>query len=483
MVAYNYLGPSAPKFKKPESIEDCLSQARRLVKISSGEVYGTARLSQNRYVLGPVNRGDRILVITYPDQDKYVREALTQALKEEGAEKVDFMFMHELTGEESSPVNSVEDGWREVTRLTERIGVSTLDAPIETSVRKYLDAHPEYTVVRYGSSGTGHKIQALREHGNKFRGYWVFNNWEEFFSKAWVFPLELTRAIEMRVQESLGNASAVRITDPEGTHIEYSVTPEEAKRWQLNRFNPTHLFLDPLQASVQEIAGWLPGDVPPIFHKPDGVLAGTANHWGFYPRIELYFEKGRLVEVKGGGKYGEGIREFMDRYKDVQWPGWPDKGYFWLCDSALCTSIKAFRRTSDMFNCYDPVPNIFERTRMGVFHHGFGYRRHGEESVKYVKEQNLPGFHIHVHNYFTTFEIKLQGTDHWYKIVDKGRVSAMSDPDIKAIAHKYGDPEELLKYDWVPPLPGINCEGDYLNDYAPDPLAYLKKRIKEGKII
>jgi len=35
----------------------------------------------------------------------------------------------------------------------------------------------------------------------------------------------------------------------------------------------------------------------------------------------------------------------------------------------------------------------------------------------------------------------------------------------------------------APPLPGINCEGDYLKDYAPDPVGYLKKRLDENKPI
>ncbi len=88
-----------------------------------------------------------------------------------------------------------------------------------------------------------------------------------------------------------------------------------------------------------------------------------------------------------------------------------------------------------------------------------------------------------MHNYFATFEVKLRGTDRWYKIVDKGWLSAMDDPEVRSIASKYGVPDRLLRYDWIPPLPGINCEGDYLRDYAPDPAAYLKRRMQEHKPI
>jgi hypothetical protein len=286
----------------------------------------------------------------------------------------------------------------------------------------------------------------------------------------------------MKVLNALGKASAVRVTDPEGTHLEYPLSPEDAKRWEMSAFRAGHLFLHPLHATSEEI-GIFSTKIPPVFGGPTGVLAGTSNHMGFIPRMELFFERGRLVKVKGGGKYGDIIRDLMDKYKDVHWPGYPDKGFFWYCDCALCTVVKAFRRTSDMFNCYWRLPNLSERNRAGVFHQGIGSRRHGKEYVEYAEKRNLPMGHIHVHNYFATFEIKIQGTETWYKIVDKGWLAPMGDPDIWAIAAKYGDPDDLLSYDWVPPLPGINCEGDYVTDYAPDPVAYLKKRMKENRPI
>ena len=74
-----------------------------------------------------------------------------------------------------------------------------------------------------------------------------------------------------------------------------------------------------------------------------------------------------------------------------------------------------------MLKSYWPHPNLPERNRAGIFHHGFGTRRHGEAFIKYIKEHNIPHFHIHIHNYFTTYEIKLRGTESWHKIVDKGR--------------------------------------------------------------
>jgi hypothetical protein len=478
MAIYSYPLPCAPEYKKPTSVGDCLPQARAM-----------AKKTFSRAALGPVKRGDQILIVTFPDQDEYVKGAIIQALEEEGAEKVDFVYEHEISGEKSI-MGSVENGWEEAERMAKGPKGTPEIALLGNTpekMRKYLDKRPEYTGVFMGLGGRAHIILALGPHGSKFRNNYVFNNWEELVSKSWTFPDELWREIERPVVEALGKASMVRITDPEGTYLEYPLTEEEALRFQKCAWLSGHLFLDPLQATTQECAivtwpySW---NVPPVFHDLNGVLAGTANHFGFYPRIELYFEHARLVEVKGGGKYGDLIREMMDEYKEAHWPGYPGKGFFWFCDSALCTSVKSFRRTSDMFNSYWDFPNTPERNRSGVFHHGIGSRRHfGEAFDKYVKGHNLPHTHIHVHNYFTTYEIRMRDTGHWLKMVDKGHLTTLDDPRIRTLAVKYGDPDELLSVEWVPPMPGINCEGDYFKDYAPDPMAYLKKRMKENKQI
>jgi hypothetical protein len=487
MSAYNYPAPCAPEYKKPAGVQDCLHQARLLVKkISSSERPRGGEVAPRFTVI----EGDTVLIVTLPDQDRYVAEAVTQALLEHGAKKVDFITPAELVGKDPDTF-SVADGWREVELLREGKASGTLTdlltgQGLGVATRKYLEEHPEYTSV-FIDIGGGNTRKALGEQAVKYRGYWPFNNWEWFLSRANTFPLELWDEIERRIIEPLGRASEVRITDPEGTHLEFSLTGEEAKRWENLVPHRGHLQMSVLHATSgenRERRGYAL-DAPPVFPKVTGVLAGTSNHCGYFPRIETYFDQDRLVAVKGGGRYGDSIREMMDRYRDVHWPGYPGKGIFWFCDAALCTAVGAFRRKSDMFNSYWVYPNISERTRAGIFHLGFGSRQYGrgKEWSEFAQKYNLPGGHIHVHNYFATFEVKLSGTNHWYKIIDKGWTSAMDDPEVRALASKYGIPDRLLSYDWIPPLPGINCEGDYLKDYAPDAAAYLKKRIEENRSV
>ena len=87
MALYSYPSPMAPQYEKPTSVEDCLPHARIFVKKEHG-----------RAAMGPVKKGDKILFLTYPDQDEYVSGALTQALKEEGADKVEFVSDIDLRG-------------------------------------------------------------------------------------------------------------------------------------------------------------------------------------------------------------------------------------------------------------------------------------------------------------------------------------------------------------------------------------------------
>ena len=59
-------------------------------------------------------------------------------------------------------------------------------------------------------------------------------------------------------------------------------------------------------------------------------------------------------------------------------------------------------------------------------------------------------------------------------MIDKGRLAALDDPEVRALAAKYGDPDELLREDFIPGVPGINMEGNYM-DYARDPREFFKK--------
>ena len=187
MPVYNYPSPRCPRYKKPACVEDCLLQARMLAKKEHG-----------RAALGPVKKGDKILIVTLPDQDPYVQGAVVQALMEEGAEKVEFISEHELSREKRQAL-SVADGWREADTLeygNVDLSGTKFYLDISEPLRSYLNKNPDITGVFYGLGGRNKLKENLQQHRDLFRGCWLFNNWEEFLSRAWTYPDELEIEIE-----------------------------------------------------------------------------------------------------------------------------------------------------------------------------------------------------------------------------------------------------------------------------------------------
>ena len=84
----------------------------------------------------------------------------------------------------------------------------------------------------------------------------------------------------------------------------------------------------------------------------------------------------------------------------------------------------------------------------------------------------MPDGHFHIHTYFNTFELETEEGQK-IKLIDKGHLTALDDPEIRKIAAKYGDPDEVLQEAWIPAIPGINVEGDYENDYSSTPASWI----------
>lgn len=101
---------------------------------------------------------------------------------------------------------------------------------------------------------------------------------------------------------------------------------------------------------------------------------------------------------------------------------------------------------------------------------------------KWFKENKTPagGGHWHVHTYFTTMDFTFEDGKQ-FRMIDKGHLTLLDDPEIRKIAAKYGDPDEILKEKWIPPIPGINEPGDYMADYAKDPFKLLSEQVAELK--
>jgi hypothetical protein len=75
--------------------------------------------------------------------------------------------------------------------------------------------------------------------------------------------------------------------------------------------------------------------------------------------------------------------------------------------------------------------------------------------------------------------VRLRNADRWVTITDNGRMTSLDNPEVRALASRYGNPDELLQEDWRPGMPGINEAGDY-REYAKDPWRVIWSDIEKA---
>lgn len=284
---------------------------------------------------------------------------------------------------------------------------------------------------------------------------------EHFESACNVFPRELHKLINertySRITDNMGGR--IRLTDPEGTDL--SLTILEAPF-----FDGRHDY------GLKPKWGHLMAHPPtPVGDDDDttGVIAGTMSHYGRpFPRIELDIDRARMVDIRGGGEYGAEWRELETETASTQYPCFPAPGLFWLWELAIGTNPKVSRPTNVEYLSSDGFE--WERRRGGVIHCGIGTRWRSKEE-EWAGERGLLYGHLHVHLLFPTLVVEtLDGRE--VPVIERGRLSAYSDPDVRDLASKFGDPDELLTDDWVPVMPGVSTEGSY-EEYARDPEPWI----------
>jgi hypothetical protein len=332
----------------------------------------------------------------------------------------------------------------------------------------------------------------LGKHGAKFYGNFVFDDYRDTMSKIASYPGDVWRLVEEHVIEPMAWADKVRITDPEGTDISFDLSEQQAKDWAESTYYPGHLFMIALQGATRlpavfypTLTHWIAPSMP---SNLNGTVAGTRSHTGVYPRIEVTLKNGRVVEVKGGGEYGDGWRALLAwpfLTEGLQYPYYENigRGMMFAYENGLGTNPKAFQRFDQALQ-YGRWSA--ERERAGIVHWGFGVEvrndKPGEEGrfEKFIAETNGPRSHgFHIHNMFATIQLRIRGTDRWLALVKNGRITALDNPEVRLLASRYGNPDELLNEDWVPNMPGVNAPGDYFKDYADNPWAHITKVIKQ----
>ena len=458
-------GPRYPRYltaSRLENLDDLLPLARHHVSRHYG-----------RSALGGVQPDDRILLVTQPDQDPQVLHAIITAMREKGAKTVDAVNRGDLgIGVETY---SAADGWREAVDWLREMTEEGVEFTVEAAaVARYLKDKPSgYAAVHAGEAGRPHW---KRVTGAPVRGNWLFNDYESFISRANAYPDELFRLIDLKTLDYFPNAAEVRITDPQGTDISWTVTEEQARLWPKGAYISGHILGSTIQGIRfgHDVSSFLE-QARILFPTLNGIVAGTSNHTGFFPHIEVVIEGGMIREVNGGGRYGDALRECLDRFKDAQYPGFPYKGWGYFNDCSIGTLPKGHRGLERLWANTEFMTNLPERTRAGVIHFGFGAEHWDPVFISYARENRLPTMHFpHVHCIFPTFAIRQRDTGEWINLIEDGHMPLLDDPSVLQLAETLGG-TDLLEYDWIPAVPGINYPGDYWTDYAHDPVSWIRR--------
>jgi hypothetical protein len=78
------------------------------------------------------------------------------------------------------------------------------------------------------------------------------------------------------------------------------------------------------------------------------------------------------------------------------------------------------------------------------------------------------GHSLHHHNLLPTMQVKIRELDQWITLLEHGGLGSFEDVGVRALASRYGNPNDILRRDYIAPMPGVNMPGSY-DAYARDP--------------
>lgn len=397
---------------------------------------------------GSTVSGHKVLIAVDREYDPAVPHAIAQALREKGA-RVDLLTVdlgsaeREFDELDEVRVTMRRGPWHENPRRWEGLPF----------VEEFARWHG-YDLLIHGKGGpipkTDYRYEAIP---------WL--QMEHFLSSATVFPQDLHLLINDKAWAPIWNVPGGRahLTDPEGTDVSWSYWPEY--------YDGTHYgFL------AEPRHGHLFGHpTPPIIAREDaaGVVMGTTSHFTrAFPRIAVQLDAGQIVKVEGGGRYGDAWRDLLEESKRIHYPCFPRPGLFYLWEVAIGTNPKISRPRN--MERHSSGGFEWERRRSGIIHMGFGTFWRGPEE-EWAGERGLLYGHLHIHLLRPTLVVREKnGAEH--AIIRDGRLTALDDPEVRRLAAKYGDPDEILREDWIPRIPGITCPGSY-EEFAKDPAAWI----------
>lgn len=523
--------------KKPKTVEEMMPAARAAVTQTGGRVplglansgdevlivvpYDADRMVQDSIVRAYQERKVKAHVAYENDLAGVKKADLDTIAKAESVMKIgdgqqELNFFFELTGQVYDPEAGrdwirqrdpalYEASWPKIKYPNERLAKLSKDYAklVDQALVKYMEQHPKIAQVYMGLGARNKTRRRLGPYADKFFGSYTYLNHYDISSQVPNFPGDVWRLVETKTIEPLGFVDRVEVTDPEGTAIAADLTADVSQAWAKGVYQQGHLYMFPTQATGRWPYSLIKypaydqgkGFLAPLLVEATGVIASTNSHRATHPRMEMYLDKGRVSKVVGGGWYGEGFRLLLGYpgTQDLTWPFFNKPGYWWLYEAGTGTNPKYFKHPGEMLL---PVPprelllggNLSERNVAGVIHWAVGAESehgpeepglHSHQSIEFGKKHNLPiGHSMHQHNVLPTYQVRIRGTGQWQTLIEHGNLTALSDPEVRALTARYGNPDDLLRKDFIHPLPGITVPGKY-DDYGRDPGKWWQQWARE----
>jgi len=421
--------PRTPPKKELKSVDELVRYAKIVIQRTQGKNPPYMGIPG----VGGVEGVNRVLLAANTDVDRWVLQAFEKALHELGVEDVTTVIVPRRTSRPEESIargrsdaalfsesgNSwVEGAAREADRIL-NFGVGALSSLDPDVGRKYG---------QYLSEARKYAINVVRM---------PFYTRHQLASPYVDYPDELFIAIGTKVWEKFRKAKKWVLTDEWGTHLEWTL---DEKHW---RDMPATRGNDSNEIPNSDLVHL---NVRPVLNKdPDmkGVIVTRALSGALIPEIRIYIDKAAVTHVEAGGAAGESFRAVLERYKNIQFPGFPSPGVGNVEEVALGVHPKAKPDEGPEYLGFSEV-----RRRSGTIHIGLGATRNPETRDVLMKgTSGLPrGQHRDWQIYFPT--LILDGE----VFVEKGHLTVLDDPEIRRLASKFGDPDQLLSEDWIPPL-------------------------------
>lgn len=231
------------------------------------------------------------------------------------------------------------------------------------------------------------------------------------------YPEEILAALHAASKRNLDGANEVHITDPNGTDLRFS-TKKSGR----------------------------------IYPDARGKVVVYAMHGGLIPKTTLHLEDGKVVAVEGEGDLAEQMRWIIANMSKLTFPTAPGPGGSFLVEADLDRIHPKIARPAwkGLYGAARYFAFSKGYKRAGVLTIGFGTptASAGQEVLEYAKANGVTIQHLDTHLYHAT--VTVDGRE----VITDGRPLALDDPEVRKIAAKYGDPDELLHIDWIPELTG-----------------------------